>query len=104
MTSTEIEDSLQETATTGDPELEPVMKLLTEANRPIPLTSDLTEGSPYPVSATCVLAKAITAIANKVQSPAAIAAQSVLAVASLPETPLPTPTEPRLRQAIANKL
>ena len=85
MTSTDI--ALQEIATTGGPDLEPVASAIAGADRPIPLTSDLTDGLPCPVSATCTLAEAITAIANKVQSPPAIAAQSVLAAASLAAAP-----------------
>jgi Protein of unknown function (DUF3987) len=54
------------------------------ASQPLPLFPPLAEAEPYPVDALGVtLARAAKAIASKAQVPIAMAAQSVLAVASL---------------------
>lgn len=55
-----------------------------EADGPLPLTPLLAASTPYPVDALGpVLGPAAAAIANKIQLPASIAAQSVLAAAAL---------------------
>jgi Protein of unknown function (DUF3987) len=55
-----------------------------EADAPIPLIAELGEAAPFPIDALGPeLAKAARGIASKVQAPLAIAAQSVLAAASL---------------------
>ena len=55
-----------------------------EADSPIPLIPELAPPAPYPVGALgTVLGEAAVSIARKVQCPVEIAAQSVLAVASL---------------------
>lgn len=57
---------------------------LSQAEEPLPILQDLPEGTPYPVEALGpVLGKAVTSIANKIQVPTAMAAQSVLAAATL---------------------
>ena len=55
-----------------------------EPSQPLPLFPPLAEAEPYPVDALgATLARAATAIASKAQVPIAMAAQSVLAAASL---------------------
>jgi hypothetical protein len=53
-------------------------------DEPLPLFPPLAQGEPYPAEALGpILSSAATAIAHKIQVPAALAAQSVLAVAAL---------------------
>ena len=54
-----------------------------KAEGPQPLLRDIPDGAPYPVEALGPLRAAVEAVADISQAPAAIAAQSALAVASL---------------------
>lgn len=82
-----IENSLSQMAFDAGVDLQHAVEIKVERDSPIPLIPEKTEGEPFPVDATGPLAKAIRAIARKVQAPDSIAAQSVLAVASLAACP-----------------
>ncbi|MGE9009548.1 hypothetical protein ACO2JO_13270 [Leptospira interrogans] len=75
-----IEHSLAEMASGVGIDLKEAVEAQIERESPIPLIPEKSQGAPFPVAATGPLAKAINAIARKVQAPDSIAAQSVLAV------------------------
>jgi hypothetical protein len=82
-----IETSLSQMASDAGVDLAYLTQARVERDGPIPLIPEKSESLPFPVTATGPLAKAIKAIAKKVQAPEPIAAQSVLAVASLAACP-----------------